>query len=153
MSPETGGDNTGIRVIDILLVDDNPADVRMAQEFLKDHRILNSMNIVEDGEEALAFLRRRGQYASVRRPDLVLLDLNLPKMDGIEVLEEIYADPELADTSVVILAASPHQNDIAKRFNLPTECYLKKPLTLDSFLQAVRCFPHLHVSIVAVARA
>ena len=137
--------------IDILLVEDNPGDVRLAQETLKDYRIQNTLHIDGDGEEALKYLRKQAPYTDARLPDMVLLDLNLPKIDGIEVLAEMQNDPALRHIAVVVLTATSLDRQLLKRHNISTDCYIQKPLTLERYLDAVRCFPQFGVSIVRVA--
>ena len=137
----------------LLLVEDNPGDVRLAQEALKDGRIQNKMYVVGDGEEAMRFLRREGEFVDVERPDMVLLDLNLPKKDGLEVLAEIQADLDLRSLPVVILTASKVEERILKQYNLPTECFITKPLLAERYLDAVHCFPQLGLVIVNIAGA
>jgi two-component system response regulator len=137
--------------IDILLVEDNPGDVRLAQETLKDYRIQNTIHVVVDGEEALKYLRKQAPYENVRQPDMVLLDLNLPKLDGLEVLTEMQSDPDLRHIAVVVLTATSLDRELMKRYRITTDCFIQKPLTLDRYLDAVRCFPQFGVSIVRVA--
>jgi CheY-like chemotaxis protein len=138
-------------VIDILLVEDDPGDVRLAQETLREYKLQNALHVVGDGEAALDYLRQKGRYISAKRPDIVLLDWSLPKIDGIEVLEEMHADPDLCDIPVVILNSTRTDQEILKRFRIPVDCFILKPLTLESFFDAVRCFPQFGVSIVRVA--
>jgi CheY-like chemotaxis protein len=138
------------RPIRILLVEDNPADVRWAQESLREGRLANEMDVARDGEEALAYLRRQGKFAGVKLPDLILLDLNLPKKDGVEVLAEIRSDAELKDMPVAVLTTSRvHKEIIVQRFSLQEDCFLEKPLDFVRFLEAVRCFSHLSLGIVS----
>ena len=139
--------------IDILLVEDNPADVRLAQETLKDYKLQNTLHVVKDGESALAFLRRQGNYADAPTPGLVLLDLALPKIDGVEVLAEIRADERLRDLPVVVMAASPTDNEMLKDLNVTPDCFILKPLTVERYLDAIRCFPQLAIFIVKIASA
>jgi CheY-like chemotaxis protein len=139
------------KLIDILLVEDNPADVRLAQETLKDYKLQNTLHVVHDGESALAFLRRQGKFANAVVPDMVLLDLALPKIDGMEVLEQIRRDERLQDLPVVILTASPIDQRMLESYNVTPDCCILKPLTLERYLEAVRCFPEMGVSIVKVA--
>lgn len=141
------------RFIDILLVEDSPGDVRLARETLRDYRMQNALHVVKDGDEALSYLRQEPPFENVPRPDLVLLDLNLPKVDGTEVLQAMRNDPTLASIPVVILTTSKVQEDLLRRFDLPVECFITKPLAVDRYLEAVRCFPHLGVSIVTIATA
>ena len=138
-------------LIDILLVEDNPGDVRLAEETLKDYRLQNELHVVGDGEAALQYLRRQGRYADVRRPDMVLLDINLPKIDGLEVLQEMQDDPELSTIPVVILTVTRLDREILKRYKVASDCFILKPLTLERYLDAVRCFPQFGLSIVKVA--
>lgn len=137
-----------MRMIEILLVEDNPGDVRLAQETLKEHRMQNTLHVVSDGEEALTFLRREGRHENAPKPDLVLLDINLPKVDGIEVLTEVKKDSALTEIPIVVLTTSRLHQEMIARFNLPVECYITKPLTIDRYLDAIKCFPHLGMSIV-----
>jgi CheY-like chemotaxis protein len=137
--------------IDILLVEDNPGDVRLAQETLKEYRLQNAFHVVGDGEEALDYLRQQGRHVSAKCPDIVLLDVNLPKIDAIEVLEEMHADPALRDIPVVILNSTEGDKEMLKRFRIPVDCFILKPLTLERFLDAVRCFPQFGVCIVRVS--
>jgi two-component system, chemotaxis family, response regulator Rcp1 len=139
------------RPIVLLLVEDNPADVRLAQEALREGRVQNQMHVVGDGEEALAFLRREGRHAAAPRPDLLLLDLNLPKRDGFEVLNTMKADSDLKDLPVVVLTGSSAQERVVRGYNLDARCYIQKPLELERYLDAVRCFEHLGLAIVSLA--
>lgn len=134
--------------IRILLVEDNPGDVRLTVESLNQSKIRNSMNVVEDGMEAMAFLRREGKYADVPRPDLVLLDLNLPKKDGREVLEEIKTDDELKRIPVVVLTTSQAEEDILRAYGLNANCYITKPVDLDQFVKVVNSIEEFWLSIV-----
>ena len=140
-------------LIEILLVEDNPADIRFAQETLKDYRLQNSLHILRDGVDALAFLRQEGEFANAPVPDLVLLDLAMPKMDGIEVLREIRKDKRLRHLPVVILSASAMDERMLEKYNVSVDCMILKPLTLERYLDAVRCFPHIGLSIVKLANA
>jgi two-component system, chemotaxis family, response regulator Rcp1 len=135
-------------LIDILLVEDNPGDVRLTQEALKDSKILNNLSIVGDGVEAMAFLRKEGKYADVARPDLVLLDLNLPKKDGRDVLKEVKEDPILRRIPVVILTTSRSEQDILKTYDLHANCYINKPVDLDQFVNVVKSIENFWFSIV-----
>jgi chemotaxis family two-component system response regulator Rcp1 len=123
---------------EILLVEDNPGDVRLTREALKEGKILNNVSVVEDGVEALAFLRREGKYANAVRPDLILLDLNLPKKDGREVLAEIKVDPSLKKIPVVVLTTSAAEQDILKTYDLHANCYITKPVDLEQFIKIVQ---------------
>jgi chemotaxis family two-component system response regulator Rcp1 len=124
--------------LDILLVEDNPGDVRLAMEALKEAKLLNRITNVADGVEALAYLRREGKYSDAARPDLILLDLNLPKKDGREVLEEIKQDANLKRIPVVILTTSRAEQDILKAYNLHANCYITKPVDLDQFIKVAK---------------
>jgi two-component system, chemotaxis family, response regulator Rcp1 len=139
--------------IRLLLVEDNPGDVRLAQEALREARIQNTMDVVGDGEQALAYLRGEGKYAGRGIPDMMLLDMNLPKIDGFELLEEIKKDPPLAAIPLVILAATKLDAEMLKRYNVPTDCMVLKPLSVERFLEAVKCFPDLGITIVRIASA
>jgi chemotaxis family two-component system response regulator Rcp1 len=136
------------RPIEILLVEDNPGDVRLTKEALKEGKVRNNMQVAEDGEEALVFLRRQGQYAQAIRPDLILLDLNLPKKSGREVLEEIKADPELKRIPVVVLTISKAEQDILKSYNLHANCYINKPVDLEQFIDVVQSIEDFWLTVV-----
>jgi CheY-like chemotaxis protein len=139
--------------IDILLIEDNPADIRLAQETLKDYKLQNTLHVVKDGEAALAFLRHEGAYADAPTPGLVLLDLALPKIDGTEVLAEMRRDERLRDLPVVIMAASPMDEEMLRDYGITPDCFILKPLTVERYLAAIRCFPQLALSIVKIASA
>jgi chemotaxis family two-component system response regulator Rcp1 len=132
----------------ILLVEDNPGDVRLTREALKEGKILNELNVVEDGVEALAFLRREGRYADAVRPDLILLDLNLPKKDGREVLQEIKGDGALKKIPVVVLTTSAAERDILKAYDLHANCYITKPVDLEQFMRVVQLIEDFWLTIV-----
>ena len=134
--------------IEILMVEDNPADVRLTIEAFKDAKVLNRMNVAEDGEAAMAWLRREGKYADAPRPDLILLDLNLPKKDGREVLAEIKADPDLKRIPVVVLTTSEDQKDILKAYDLHVNAYITKPVDLDQFIKIVEAVENFWLSVV-----
>jgi len=123
--------------IEVLLVEDNPGDVRLTREALKDAKVRNTLHVAMDGVEALAFLRRQGKYATVPRPDLILLDLNLPKKNGREVLEEIKQDDALSHIPVVILTTSQAELDIVESYRLHANAYVTKPVDLEQFLKVV----------------
>jgi len=129
-------------------VEDNPGDVRLAQEALKDAKVRNNLHVAMDGVEALAFLRREGKYADAPHPDLILLDLNLPRKDGREVLEEIKSDENLRRIPVVILTMSKAEEDILKTYDLHANCYVTKPLDLDCFIEVVQAIEGFWFSIV-----
>jgi two-component system, chemotaxis family, response regulator Rcp1 len=136
------------RPIEILMVEDNPGDIRLCVEALKEGKVRNRMQTVVDGEEALAFLRRQGPYAEAPRPDLILLDLNLPKKTGQEVLAEIKEDPDLRRIPVVILTASEAEADIIKTYNLHANCYITKPVDLDRFIEVVKSIEDFWLTVV-----
>jgi len=138
----------GGKFIDILLVEDSPGDVRLAQEALKEAKVRNKLYTVTDGVEAMDFLRQEGKYADAERPDLILLDLNLPKKDGREVLAEIKSDDDLKRVPVVILTVSKAEEDILKSYNLHANCYITKPIDLDQFLKVVKSIEEFWLTIV-----
>src|SRR5579862_209499 len=137
-----------VEAIEILLVEDNPGDVRLTKEAVRDSKLINRLYTVPDGKEALAFLRREGRHADAVRPDLILLDLNLPKMDGREVLAEIKADADFKRIPVVILSSSHSEEDIVKSYDLHANCYISKPVDLDKFAEVVKSIEDFWVSIV-----
>jgi len=141
-------DKGSVQGIEILLVEDNPGDVRLTREALKDGKIINKLHVAEDGVQALAFLRREGKYHNAVRPELILLDLNLPKKDGREVLAEIKADVALKRIPVVILTSSAAEQDIIKSYNLHANCYVTKPVDLDQFINVVKSIEHFWLSVV-----
>lgn len=136
------------RPVEILLADDNEGDARLALEAMRDAKVYNRLHHVLDGVEAMAFLRRQGRYADVPRPDLILLDLNMPKKDGREVLAEVKGDPDLKRIPVVILTISKEEEDILKTYNLHANCYITKPIDLDQFLKVVRGVEEFWLTIV-----
>jgi chemotaxis family two-component system response regulator Rcp1 len=136
------------KVIDILLVEDSPGDVLLTTEAMKEAKVLNNLSVVTDGAEAIAFLRREGKYKDSPRPDLVLLDLNLPKMSGKEVLAEVKEDPFLKSIPVVILTVSDNEQDILESYNLHANCYIAKPLDLERFMEVTRMIDEFWLSIV-----
>ncbi len=138
----------GCRPIVILMVEDNPGDVRLTVEALKEGKVRNILHTVEDGEEAMKFLRRQESYTKAPRPDLILLDLNLPKMNGREVLAEIKADPELRRIPVVILTVSKAEQDIVKTYDLHANCYINKPVDLEQFLTVVQSIENFWLTVV-----
>jgi len=127
-----------IRVINILLVEDNPADVRLTREALKEGKLSNSLSVAKDGVEALEFLQRRGQYRDAARPDVILLDLNLPKKDGRAVLAEIKVDETLREIPVVVLSTSQNDEDVSSSYDLRANCYISKPVDLDRYIHVIR---------------
>lgn len=126
------------RPIEILLVEDNPGDVRLTQEVFKEGKVRNQMNVVWNGEEALSYLRQEGRFMNASRPDLILLDLNLPRKGGREVLAEIKTDPKLRCIPVVVLTTSEAEQDIVESYNQHANCYIVKPVNLDQFIGVVR---------------
>lgn len=134
--------------IEILLVEDNPGDARLAQEALKESKVRNTMHVVGDGVEAMDFLHREGKYEGVPRPDLILLDLNLPRKDGREVLEEIKADDDLKRIPVVILTISKDEEDVFRTYDLHANCYVVKPIDLDQFIKVVKAVEDFWLTIV-----
>jgi two-component system, chemotaxis family, response regulator Rcp1 len=141
------------RPIEILLVEDSKADVRLTIEALRDAKVRNNLHVAPDGVEALAFLRREGAYASAVRPDLILLDLNLPKKSGREVLEEIKQDASLRRIPVVILTTSEAEEDIVRSYDLHANCYISKPVDLDQFITVVRSIEDFWLTIVKLPSA
>jgi CheY-like chemotaxis protein len=134
--------------VEILLVEDNPGDVRLTIEGLKEGKVNNNLYVVEDGAEAMAFLRREDKYSKAVRPDLILLDLNLPKMDGREVLAAIKADKNLRTIPVVILTTSEAEQDILKAYTLHANCYITKPVDLEQFISVVTSIEEFWFTIV-----
>jgi CheY-like chemotaxis protein len=139
-----------MRLVEILLVEDNPGDARLAMEALKDAKVKNKLHWVEDGVEAMAFLRREGKYSDAPHPDVILLDLNLPRKDGREVLEEIKRDEDLRRIPVVILTASNAEEDIIKTYNLHANCYIRKPVDFDRFIEVVQSIDYFWLTIVTL---
>lgn len=137
-----------MEAIEILLVEDNPGDIRLTQEALKDSKLYNNLNIARDGVEAMAFLRRENQYRTAPRPDIILLDLNLPRKDGREVLEEIKEDEVLRRIPVVVLTTSDADEDILRSYNLHANCYITKPVDLNRFISIVKTIENFWFQIV-----
>ncbi|RTL49421.1 MAG: response regulator [Rhodocyclaceae bacterium] len=136
------------RPAEFLLVEDNPGDVRLTQEALKECKLRNNLSVVGDGVEALAFLRREGKYASAPKPDVILLDLNLPRKGGREVLAEIKADPLLRRIPVVVITSSEAEQDVLASYDLHVNCYVNKPVDLDQFIKVVRSIGTFWLTIV-----
>ena len=130
--------NENGRPIEVLLVEDNPGDVRLTREALKEGKVRNNLSVAPDGVEAMAFLRREGIYSTAPRPDIILLDLNLPKKDGRQVLAEVKAAPELRRIPVVILTTSRAEEDILKTYDLHANCFITKPVDFEQFIAVVR---------------
>jgi two-component system response regulator len=142
----------GWQLVDILLVEDNPGDVELTKEALKDAKVATHLHVVEDGAAALDFLFKRGQHAHVPRPDLILLDLNLPKKDGREVLAEIKAEPRLANIPVVILTTSQADEDILRAYQLHANCYITKPVDFRQFVHVVQSIEDFWLTVVKLPK-
>jgi len=134
--------------IEIFLVEDNPGDVRLTQEALKESKVLNNLSVATDGVEAMDFLHRKGKWNQAPYPDLILLDLNLPKKDGREVLEEIKADNDLKRIPVVVLTTSKAEEDILRMYDQHANCYITKPIDFDQFIEVVRSIENFWLTIV-----
>lgn len=145
-------DNKLSQNIEILLVEDNPGDIRLIVEVLKEGKIHNNLSVVEDGEQALAYLRHEGIYQDAIVPDIILLDLNLPKINGNEVLAEIKKDPLLKYIPVIILTTSEAEQDILRAYDLHANCYITKPVNLEQFLTVVRSIENFWLTIVKLPR-
>jgi len=141
-------DENYVLPIEILLVEDNPADVRLTTEMLKEEKSYNNLHVVSDGVEAMAFLRKEGKYAKAPRPDLILLDLNLPKKDGREVLKEIKEDENLKIIPVVVLTVSKAEEDILRSYKLHANCYITKPVDLNQFIKVAKSIQDFWVALV-----
>lgn len=139
-----------LKVAELLLVEDNPADIRLTQVAIRKSKIANNLSIVKDGIEAIKFLRKKDKYKDVPRPDLILLDLNLPKKNGFEVLEEIKNDDDLRRIPVVILSISDAHEDLLKTYNLYANCYIKKPVNMEEFIKVVNSIGNFWFSIVVL---
>ncbi|WP_371525411.1 response regulator [Streptomyces sp. NBC_01283] len=138
--------------INVLLVEDDPGDELMTREAFEDNKIRNTLHVVRDGEEALDFLYQRGEYTAAPRPDLILLDLNLPKYDGRQVLEKVKSDQDLQDIPVVVLTTSAAEEDILRSYKLHANAYVTKPVDLDQFIAAVRQIDDFFVQVVRLPR-
>ena len=136
--------------IEILLVEDNPGDARLTLEAMRETKVRNRMHVVEDGVEAMEFLRRQGRFGEAPRPDLILLDLNLPRKDGREVLAEVKADPELKRIPVVVLTTSRAEEDVLRAYNLHANCYVTKPVDLEQFMKIVSQIDEFWVKVVTL---
>jgi len=136
------------RPIEVLLIEDSPGDVRLTKEALKEGKILNNLHVVNDGFEAMDFLKREGEYQNSPTPDLILLDLNMPKKDGREVLSEIKVDNNLKMIPVVVLTTSSAEEDILKSYNLHANCYITKPVDFDQFINVVKSINDFWLNIV-----
>jgi len=142
--------NLQAKSIEILLVEDSPGDVLIAREALSEAKLLNTIHVAEDGVEAMDFLHKRGKFADAPTPDLILLDLNLPRKSGREVLAEIKADKNFKYIPVVVLTTSSAEEDILKSYNLHANCYVVKPVEFESFVQAVKSIEHFWFSVVTL---
>jgi CheY-like chemotaxis protein len=138
------------KIATILLVEDNPGDVDLVREALNHNKVCNELHVARDGVEAMAFLHREGEFTDAPRPDLILLDLNLPKKDGREVLAEVKADEHLKRIPVVVLTTSKQEEDILRAYNLNANCYVTKPLDLDQFIHVVKSIDSFWLGIVAL---
>jgi two-component system, chemotaxis family, response regulator Rcp1 len=143
---------TNVEALEVLLVEDSPGDVRLTREALKDAKVHINLHVAPDGEEATAFLKREGKYANAPRPDLILLDLNLPKKDGREVLAEIKESEALKSIPVVVLTTSASEADILRSYRLHANCYITKPVDLEGFLTVVRSIDNFWLSVVKLPR-
>ena len=141
-----------MRPVEILLVEDNPGDVRLTREALKEAKVINNLTVLKDGVEALAFLRQQGPYGAAVIPHLILLDLNLPKKDGREVLAEIKADEKLKRIPVVVLTTSQDEQDVFKSYNLHANCYVTKPVDLEQFMTVVKSIEDFWLGIVMLPK-
>jgi len=139
--------------IEILLVEDSPDDAALTVDALRDGRVNNNINVVDDGVEAIAFLRRQGIHLKAPRPDLILLDLNLPRKSGREVLAEIKQDPDLRRIPVVVMTSSDDEKDVLAAYNLYVNCYITKPVDLDQFIKVVKTIEHFWFSVVKLPAA
>lgn len=146
----TGTERRKGKAVEVLLVEDNPGDVRLTQEALRDGRVLINLHVTRDGVEALEFLRREGRFSTSPRPDLILLDLNLPRKSGREVLTEIKADEELKRIPVIVMTTSKAEQDIQRAYSLNANCYIAKPVELDEFLDVVRSIEDFWLTIVTL---
>ena len=138
------------RAIEILLVEDNPGDVRLTIEALKEGKVRNNLHVACDGVEALEFLRRQGRFARAVRPDLILLDLNLPRMDGREVLAVAKSDPHLKTIPIVVLTTSHAEQDVLNSYELQANCYITKPVDLEQFIAVIRSIENFWLTIVTL---
>jgi chemotaxis family two-component system response regulator Rcp1 len=138
------------RDVELLLVEDNPADVLLMEEALREDRMRFHLHVVTNGDEAIDFLYRRGGFAKAVRPDLIMLDLNLPKKDGREVLAEIKNDPDLKNIPVLVITTSKSQEDVLKSYDLHANCYITKPVRLNQFLEMMKCIEHFWFGLVTL---
>ena len=136
--------------VEILLVEDNPGDMRLTKEALKEGKVYNNLHWAKDGVEALEFLRRQGKHANAPRPDIILLDLNLPRKDGREVLSDIKSDPDLSNIPVVVLTTSKAEEDVLRSYELRANCYVTKPVDLEQFMVVVRAIDRFWLTVVTL---
>jgi CheY-like chemotaxis protein len=141
-------DLEAVRPIEILLVEDDPGDVLMTREALEDSKVLNNLHVVDNGEEAVAFLRREGAHAGAPRPDLVLLDLNLPRLDGREVLARVKSDDDLRRIPVVVLTTSEAEEDVLRSYDLHANAYVTKPVDFEQFAKVIRQIDDFFITVV-----
>jgi CheY-like chemotaxis protein len=141
------------RPIEILLVEDDPGDVLMTREALEDSKVINHLHVVDNGEEAVAFLRQEGDHAGSPRPDLVLLDLNLPRLDGRDVLAQVKADPDLRRIPVVVLTTSEAEEDVLRSYDLHANAYVTKPVDFEQFAKVIRQVDDFFISVVRLPKA
>ena len=134
--------------IEILLVEDNPGDARLTEEAFKESKVRSRLRHLPDGDEALAYLRREGKYAGARRPQIILLDLNLPRLDGRQVLAQIKSDDQLKRIPVIVMTTSQAEEDVLRAYNLYANCYVPKPMDLDAFLRVIRSIEDFWLTIV-----
>ncbi|MCI0562357.1 MAG: response regulator [Nitrososphaera sp.] len=134
--------------VEILLLEDNAGDIRLLQEAFKECKVKSRLHVIENGEEGMAFLQRQGRYAHAVRPDIILLDLNLPRKDGREVLAEIKRDPQLRQIPIIVLTTSQAESDVAKSYDLHGNCYITKPMDFDQFMSVVRSIADFWLAVV-----
>ncbi|WP_338674954.1 response regulator [Streptomyces sp. SCSIO 30461] len=144
--------NTAAQPIEVLLVEDDPGDELMTREAFEDNKIGNTLHVVRDGQEAIDFLYRKGEYSGAPRPDLILLDLNLPKYDGRQVLERVKADADLTHIPIVVLTTSSAEEDILRSYQLHASAYVTKPVDLERFISAIRKIDDFFVTVVRLPR-
>ncbi len=140
--------DTDVRLVEILLVEDSPSDAELTAEALRESGLRNRLSLAEDGVDALEFLRQQGKYADAPRPDLILLDLNLPRKDGREVLAEIKADVDLRRIPVVVLTTSAAEEDVVRAYNLNANCYISKPVDLEQFIEVIKSIDDFWLTVV-----
>ena len=141
-----------IMIIDILLVEDNTGDIRLTKEVLKEGKISNTLNVVTDGEEALMYLMKEGKYSNAQSPDLILLDLNLPKIDGRQVLEQIKNHPKLKIIPVIVLTTSEAEQDVLKMYENHANCYITKPVDFEQFISVIRMIEDFWLTLVRLPK-